>query len=264
MTDAMAQPTPQPALSVWPLQGLPRVEPGDDLAGLLIGAIEASGIRPQAGDILVVAQKVVSKAEGRIFDLSATTPSSRAHELAAITGKDPRLLELVLSESTEVLRAKRNVIVVAHRLGLVMANAGIDQSNVEASGMAEPALLLPVDPDASASAIRQRIIARFDVPIGVVVSDSIGRAWRLGTTGTAIGAAGIPSLIDQRGDTDMNGRVLMVTEVAFADSVATAAVLVMGEAAEGTPAAWVRTAVRAAPERPASALVRAKSEDMFR
>jgi coenzyme F420-0:L-glutamate ligase/coenzyme F420-1:gamma-L-glutamate ligase len=252
------------ALSIWPLKGLPRVKPGDDLGALLIAGLERTGVIPVAGDIFVIAQKIVSKAEGRIFDLAGVAPSARAQELAKITGKDPRLLELVLAESTEVLRAKKNVIIVAHRLGLVMANAGIDQSNVEADGMAEPALLLPEDPDGSAARLKVRLDANFGVSLGVVISDSIGRAWRLGTTGTAIGAAGIPSLIDQRGETDMNGRVLMVTETAFADSVATAAVLVMGEAAEGTPAALVRTPVRAAPERPAQALVRAKNEDMFR
>lgn len=252
------------ALSVWPLRGIPRVKPGDDLAAHLGDSLAASGVTLENGDIVVVAQKIVSKAEGRVVDITTVAPSARAHELAAVTGKDPRLLELVLSESTEVLRAKRNVIVVAHRLGLVMANAGIDQSNVEGHGMAEPALLLPVDPDASAARLKVALDERFGVALGVVISDSIGRAWRLGTTGTAIGAAGVPSLIDQRGDTDMNGRVLMVTETAFADSVATAAVLVMGEAAEGTPAALVRAPKKAAPEKPASALVRPKAEDMFR
>ncbi|MEZ5817522.1 MAG: coenzyme F420-0:L-glutamate ligase [Hyphomicrobiaceae bacterium] len=255
-----------PSLSVWAVPGLPRVKPGDDLAALLIKGLERGRIRPVAGDIVVVAQKIVSKAEGRVFDVARVTPSERARELAEITGKDPRLLELVLSESTEVLRAKKNVIVVAHRLGLVMANAGIDQSNVEADEMAEPALLLPIDPDKSAAELKGRLDAHFGLPLGVVISDSIGRAWRLGTTGTAIGAAGVPSLIDQRGETDMNGRVLMVTETAFADSVATAAVLVMGEAAEGTPAALVRLPRRdpPAPDKPASALVRPKNEDMFR
>jgi coenzyme F420-0:L-glutamate ligase/coenzyme F420-1:gamma-L-glutamate ligase len=256
--------TTEPALRIWPLKGIPRVKPGDDLATLLIEAITETGLAPQTGDILVVAQKIVSKAEGRIVDLASVTPSQRAHELAGVTGKDPRLLELVLSESTEVLRAKRNVIVVAHRLGLVMANAGIDQSNVEANGMAEPALLLPEDPDASAAALKTRLDAHYAASLGIVISDSIGRAWRLGTTGTAIGAAGVPSLVDQRGDTDMNGRVLMVTETAFSDSVATAAVMAMGEAAESTPAALVRMPVPKAPEKPARALVRPKNEDMFR
>lgn len=251
-------------LSVWPLAGMPRFKPGDDLAGELIGALERQALVPETGDILVVAQKIVSKVEGRIVDLRHVAPSERARELAAITGKDPRLLQLVLGESTEVLRAKRNVIVVAHRLGLVLANAGIDQSNVEARDGAEPALLLPVDPDASASQLKVRLDRHFGVALGIVISDSIGRAWRLGTTGTAIGAAGIPSLIDQRGDTDMNGRVLMVTETAFADSVATTAVLVMGEAAEATPAALLRGLKWSAPARPARSLVRPGSEDMFR
>lgn len=253
-----------PALSIWPLRGLPRVKPGTDVCPLLTAALEREGIVPAGGDILVVAQKIVSKAEGRLFDLARVVPSARALELADVTGKDPRLLELVLAESTEVLRAKKNVIIVAHRLGLVMANAGIDQSNVEADDLKEPALLLPEDPDASASRLKAGLEAYYGVQMGVIISDSIGRAWRLGTTGIAIGAAGVPSLIDQRGETDMNGRVLMVTETAFADSVAAAAVLVMGEAAEGTPAALVRTPVRAAPEKPAQALVRARHEDMFR
>lgn len=258
------QKTPEPALAVWPLRGLPRVRPGHDLGALLIEALAREGLVPGDGDIVVVAQKIVSKAEGRIADLADVTPSARARGLAEVTGKDPRLLELVLRESTEVLRAKRNVIIVAHRLGLVMANAGIDQSNVDANGMAEPALLLPENPDASARRLKVALDAHFRTSLGVVISDSIGRAWRLGTTGTAIGAAGIPSLIDQRGEEDMNGRILMVTETAFADSIATAAVLAMGEAAEATPAALVRGTFRKAPERPAQTLVRPKAEDMFR
>jgi coenzyme F420-0:L-glutamate ligase/coenzyme F420-1:gamma-L-glutamate ligase len=240
------------------------VRPGDDLGRLLVEAMTCEGLVPAAGDIVVIAQKIVSKAEGRIFDLASIVPSERAHELAAVTGKDPRLMELVLRESTEVLRAKRNVVIVAHRLGLVMANAGIDQSNVEMPSMSEPALLLPEDPDASALRLKAALESHYGVSLRVVISDSVGRAWRLGTTGLAIGAAGVPSLIDQRGETDMNGRVLMVTETAWADAIAAAAVLVMGEAAEATPAALVRTPVREAPERPARALVRPAAEDMFR
>ena len=253
-----------PGLQIWPLRGVPRVKPGDDLAALLIEAIARAGLVPRASDILVVAQKIVSKSEGRIVDLATVAPSPKAHELATITGKDPRLLELVLAESDEILRAKRNVIVTAQRLGLVMANAGIDQSNVETDAGAELALLLPTDPDASAAGLKARLDQHFGVPLGVVISDSVGRAWRLGTVGLAIGAAGVPSIIDQRGDRDMNGRVLMVTETAFADSVAGAAVMVMGEAAEATPAALVRGLTWVAPESPARALVRAKHEDMFR
>lgn len=253
-----------PGLQIWPLPGLPRVKPGDDLARLLIEGLARAELVPKASDIIVVAQKIVSKSEGRIVDLATVTPSAKAHELAGVTGKDARLLELVLAESDDILRAKRNVIVVAQRLGLVMANAGIDQSNVETEGGGEKALLLPKDPDASAARLKAALDRHFGVSLGVVISDSVGRAWRLGTVGLAIGAAGIPSLIDQRGDTDMNGRVLMVTETAFADSVAGAAVLVMGEAAEGTPAALVRGLTWKAPEKPARALVRASQEDMFR
>ena len=252
------------ALTIRPLHGLPRVKPGDDLAAFVIAALERDGCKPQHQDIVVVAQKIVSKAEGRIVDLATITPSSRAQELGNVTGKDPRLLELVLAESDEVLRAKRNVIVVAQRLGLVMANAGIDQSNVETEGGRELALLLPENPDASAAALKARLDAHYGVRLGVVISDSVGRAWRYGTVGLAIGAAGVPTIIDQRGHTDMNGRVLMVTETAFADSVAAAAVLMMGEAAEGTPAALVSGLTWTAPEKPAKALVRPKGEDMFR
>lgn len=252
------------ALTITALPGIPRVKPGDDLAALVIAAIERAGLRPRAQDIVVVAQKIVSKAEGRIAPLADVTPSARAEELAGITGKDARQLELVLKESDEILRAKKNVIVVAHRLGLVMANAGIDRSNVEQEAKGESVLLLPLDPDASAEALRTRLAAHFNVTLGVVITDSIGRAWRLGTTGHAIGAAGVPSIIDQRGEPDMNGRKLEVTETAFADSVAAAAVLVMGEAAEGTPAALVSGLTWSAPEKPARALVRPKREDMFR
>ena len=251
-------------LSITPLPGIPRVRPGDDLADFLIAALERARLVPQRQDIVVVAQKIVSKAEGRIANLAEIAPSPRAEELARITGKDPRQMELVLAESDEVLRAKKNVIVVAHRLGLVMANAGIDRSNVEQGLDGETVLLLPIDPDASAARLKARLDAHFQTTLGVVITDSIGRAWRLGTVGHAIGAAGLPAIIDQRGQPDMNGRALEVTETAFADSVAAAAVLIMGEAAEGTPAALVRGLAWTAPEKPARALVRPKHEDMFR
>ncbi len=251
-------------LTVTSLPGLPRIRPGDDLVALIIAAIDRTGLTPAAQDIIVLAQKIVSKAEGRLARLDAVAPSPRAHELATVTGKDPRQIELVLAESAEVLRAKKNVIVVAHRLGLVMANAGIDRSNVEQTGDAETVLLLPLDPDASARRMKVALDAHYRVPLGVVITDSIGRAWRLGTVGHAIGAAGVPAIIDQRGQPDMNGRALEVTETAFADSVASAAVLIMGEAAEATPAALVRGLTWTAPERPAAALIRPAAEDMFR
>ena len=251
-------------LTVTSLPGLPSIRPGDDLVALIIAAIDRTGLTPAAQDIIVLAQKIVSKAEGRLARLDAVAPSPRAHELATVTGKDPRQIELVLAESAEVLRAKKNVIVVAHRLGLVMANAGIDRSNVEQTGDAETVLLLPLDPDASARRMKVALDAHYRVPLGVVITDSIGRAWRLGTVGHAIGAAGVPAIIDQRGQPDMNGRALEVTETAFADSVASAAVLIMGEAAEATPAALVRGLTWTAPEKPAAALIRPAAEDMFR
>ena len=259
----------QRSLTIRPLAGIARVRPGDDLAALIIAAIAANSLAvnspaPKTQDIVVVAQKVVSKAEGRIVALESVTPSRRALELAGITGKDPRQIELVLAESSEVLRAKKNVIVVAHRLGLVMANAGIDRSNVEQDEGSESVLLLPLDPDASAARLKARLDQHYGVALGVVITDSIGRAWRLGTTGHAIGAAGVPSIIDQRGQPDMNGRALEVTETAFADAVAAAAVLMMGEAAEGTPAAIVSGLTWTAPEKPARSLIRPKAEDMFR
>lgn len=252
------------ALSITTLAGFPQVRPGDDLAALLIQALRQQGIAPKRCDILVVTQKVVSKAEGRYLDLATIEPSERARELAQITGKDVRLVEAILSQSAEVLRAKPNVLIVATRQGLVMANAGIDQSNLEAGSEGRRVLLLPEDADGSAERLKQRLDAAFATDIGVIVSDSVGRPWRLGTVGLAIGAAGVPSLWDRRGEKDMAGRPLEVTEVGFADAVASAAVLAMGEAAEGRPAALVRGLEWTAPPRRAAALLRPKSEDMFR
>jgi coenzyme F420-0:L-glutamate ligase / coenzyme F420-1:gamma-L-glutamate ligase len=252
------------SLSITPLRGMPRVQPGNDLAALLIAALERADLVPQGGDILVVAQKVVSKAENRYLDLTTLEPSQRAKALASVTGKDPRLVEAILSESVEVLRAKPNVLIVATRHGLVMANAGIDQSNLDAADQGRRVLLLPEHPDRSAAVLRDRIAEKFGAGIGVIISDSVGRPWRLGTVGLAIGAAGVASLWDRRGEKDLSGRALEVTEVAVADAVASAAVLAMGEAAEGCPAALVRGLNVGAGERPASVLVRPKSEDLFR
>jgi coenzyme F420-0:L-glutamate ligase / coenzyme F420-1:gamma-L-glutamate ligase len=252
------------ALTIVALEGIPGVRPGDDLAALLIAAIERSGSIPRAHDILVVAQKIVSKAEGRYLDLAAIEPSSGARELAALTGKDARLVEAILSQSAEILRAGPGVIVTVTHHGFVMANAGIDQSNLESGDDGRRVLLLPEQPDRSARGIKERLDAHFRADIGVIVSDSTGRAWRLGTVGVAIGAAGVPSLIDRRGERDLAGRTLEATEVGFADAVAAAAVLAMGEAAEGRPAVLVRGLVWTAVPRPVSALVRPKGRDLFR
>lgn len=251
-------------LSITTLAGIPQVAPGDDLAGLLIAALERQGLALERHDILVVTSKIVSKAEGRYLDLTMLEPSERARELAQITKKDARLVEAILSEATEVIRAKPNVLIVGTRHGLVLANAGIDQSNLAAEDHGRRVLLLPKAPDDSARGLKARLDVHFGANVGVIISDSAGRAWRLGTIGLAIGAAGVPTLWDRRGEPDLSGRPLEVTEVGFADAVAASAVLAMGEAAEGRPAALVRGLDWSVPERPASALVRPKSEDLFR
>jgi coenzyme F420-0:L-glutamate ligase / coenzyme F420-1:gamma-L-glutamate ligase len=252
------------ALTVTTLQGIPEVRPGDDIPALLIAAIERSGLVPRARDIVVVAQKIVSKAEGRYLDLATVEPGRRAQELSALTGKDARLIEAILSESAEILRAAPHVVIAVTRHGFVMANAGIDQSNLEAGDGGRRVLLLPERPDLSAQHIKARLDAQFRTEVGVIVSDSAGRAWRLGTVGVAIGAAGVPSLLDRRGEMDLAGRALEVTEVGFADAVAAAAGLAMGEAAEARPAALVRGLAWSGPPRPAFSLVRPKSQDLFR
>lgn len=251
-------------LTITPLGGIPPVRPGDDLSGLLIAALERNAIVLRNQDIVAIAQKIVSKAEGRYLDLATVEPSRRADKLAAQTKKDPHLVEAILSESAEVLRAAPNVLIAATRHGIVLANAGIDQSNLEVGDRDRRVLLLPRDPDASALRIKERIDAHFQADVGVIITDSTGRAWRLGTVGLAIGAAGVPALLDRRGEKDMTDRPLEVTEVGFADGVAAAAVLVMGEAAEGWPAALVRGMTWSAPARPASALVRPRHQDLFR
>jgi coenzyme F420-0:L-glutamate ligase/coenzyme F420-1:gamma-L-glutamate ligase len=248
-------------LTITGISDLGEIRPGDALGNLLAESLGRLPVRPGAHDILVVAQKIVSKAEDRFVDLGTVEVSERARELAAVTRKDPRLVELVLAESTEVLRAKPNVLIVRHRLGFVMANAGVDRSNV---GGHDRALLLPRDPDASAATLRTSLAARLGVAIGVVVADSFGRAWRNGVTNVAIGAAGLPALIDRRGALDRHGRALEVTEIAFADLVASAAGLLIGEAAESCPAALVHGLSWRAASVPASALIRPLAEDLFR
>jgi coenzyme F420-0:L-glutamate ligase/coenzyme F420-1:gamma-L-glutamate ligase len=249
------------ALTLTPLPGIEEIQPGCDLGAVLCAAIVRAGMELLPQDVLVVAQKAVSKAEDRYVNLDSVQASARALELATITRKDPRLIALILAESTEVLRAKRDVLIVRHRLGYVMANAGIDRSNV---GGVDRVLLLPRDPDISATHLRATLAAQLGIEIGLVISDSFGRPWRKGVTNVALGAVGLPSLIDRRGETDRNGRKLEVTEVAFADLIASAAGLVMGEGAEGRPAVLVRGLAWTAPDNPASALIRPLQEDLFR
>jgi coenzyme F420-0:L-glutamate ligase/coenzyme F420-1:gamma-L-glutamate ligase len=249
------------SLVIHSLGGIGEIEAGTDLADVLGAAVTRCGLDLQAHDVLVVAQKVVSKAEGRFVDLHDVEPSARARELAGATAKDARLVELILRESSEVLRARANVLIVRHRLGYVLAQAGIDRSNVPGD---ERVLLLPVDPDASATSLRDALRARTGVDVGVVVTDSFGRPWRLGTTNVAIGAAGVPALWDRRGERDRTGRALESTMVAWADAIAAAAGLLMGEAAESVPAVLVRGLPCPATPNPARTLVRPLDEDLFR
>lgn len=250
-------------VSLTALEGLPLIEPSDDLASLLVETFRSNNVSLQSGDILVLAQKIVSKSEGRFRDLAAVSPTDTAEKLAVLSGKDPRHVQAILDESSEVVAHRPGVIVVEHRLGHVMANAGIDRSNV-AEHKGDVVLLLPEDPDASALGIKQALDAAFTTNIGVIVADSVGRAWRLGTVGLAIGVAGLPALIDRRGDEDLFGRTLEVTVTAFADEVAAAATLAMGEGAEGRPAVLVRGLEWDGPDQTASALLRPRDEDMFR
>ena len=251
-------------LTLTPLGGLPLVAAGDDLAALLIAAMERCRPAPRDGRVLIVAQKVVSKAEGRFVDLAAVEPSARAQELALVVDKDPRLVEVILSESEAVVASRRGVLIVAHRLGFVMANAGVDQSNVGPSDQGEVALLLPRDPDGWCATTRDRISAHFGVSVAVVMADSFGRAWRVGTVGVALGAAGLPALLDCVGEPDLFGRALRVTQIGVADEIASAASLLMGQAAEGIPAVLLQGLAFTQPHRTAASLVRDKASDMFR
>jgi coenzyme F420-0:L-glutamate ligase / coenzyme F420-1:gamma-L-glutamate ligase len=250
-------------LTLAALPGIPTIRAGDDLAGILGDAIDAAGATPRPGDVLVVTHKIVSKAEGRTVVLAGIVPSPRARELAAASGKDAALVEVILSEAQAVLRFRPGLIIAEHRLGLVLANAGIDQSNIPQDG-GPRVLLLPEDPDASAAGLRAALRERFGVALAVIVSDSVGRAWRNGVVGLAIGAAGLPALLDLRGQPDREGRPLAVTQVGLADQIASAAELLMGEADEGRPAVLVRGLALDGPELPAAALVRAREADLFR
>src|SRR6266704_2443051 len=228
------------AVTLTPVLDIPMVRPGDDLAGLLIAACEQNAVAPADGDVLVVAQKIVSKAEGRYVDLAKVRPSAPAAALAAEVGNDPRLVEVILAESRRVVRKKPGVLIVEHRLGFIMANAGVDRSNIEADIAVEPVLLLPRDPDASARRLHEHLAAHFGSRLGVIISDSWGRAWRQGTVGVALGVAGLPALLDMRGRPDLFGRELRVTQTGFADEIASAASLAMGQADEGRPMVLVR------------------------
>lgn len=253
-------------LTLQPVPEIPLVQPGDSLAEIITNALERASIPLQDGDILVLAQKIVSKSENRLKNLIQITPSDEAIRLAAITEKDPRLVELILQESQEVLRIRTNTLIVEHRLGFVCANAGIDHSNVEGP-WGEPedwVLLLPIDPDESAQRLRNEIQNKTGVVVGVLIIDSHGRAWRVGTVGVAIGLAGIPGLVDLRGQPDIFGYRLRVTTVAAADELAAAASLVMGQADERTPVVLARGFPYAMRDGGLPELIRPKELDLFR
>jgi coenzyme F420-0:L-glutamate ligase/coenzyme F420-1:gamma-L-glutamate ligase len=242
------------------------IQPGDSLPGLILEALGRAGISLADGDILALAQKIVSKAEGRLVNLASVSPSARAHELAALTQKDPALVELNLQECREVLRARPGTMIVEHRLGFVCANAGIDHSNVRGEGTAQEdwVLLLPVDPDGSANRIRQALEEASGIRLGVLIIDSHGRAWRNGTVGVTIGLSGLPGLVDLRGQMDLFGYTLKITQVGAADELAAAASLVMGQAAEGTPVIHVRGFPYPLREGSLGELLRPKEQDFFR
>ena len=251
-------------ITIRPLTAIGEVARGCDLGALLADAIAPLG--PAAGDVLVVTQKIVSKAEGRWVALATIDPSARARQIATTIGKDPRLVELVLRESSVVVRASPGVLITRHKLGLVMANAGIDASNLGPGGEADDdrVLLLPEDPDRSAAEIATTIKLRLGMDLAVVISDSFGRPWRHGVVNVAIGCAGLPALVDRRGELDRDGRPMQMTQVALADLIASAAGLAMGEADEGVPAALVSGYRLPAGSRPAAHLIRPEAEDLFR
>jgi len=253
-----------PSLELTALSGFPLVQPGTDLLHLICRLTKTTGPQLRDHDVVVIAQKVVSKAEGRYVDLATVEPGGQAVALAAKVGKDARLVEVILAESRRVLRHRPGVLVVEHKLGFVVANAGVDHSNVDPEQGTEPVLLLPANPDGTAQRLHDGFHQRLGKKVGVVISDSFGRAWRLGTVGVALGAAGIPALLDLRGRPDLYGRRLRVTETGFADEIAAAASLLMGQGNEATPVVVVRGLGWADRALPASRLLRSSAEDLFR
>ncbi|MBN1266649.1 MAG: coenzyme F420-0:L-glutamate ligase [Anaerolineales bacterium] len=245
------------------LEGVPFIQPGDNLVEIILEALEQSGLELMDGDLLVLAQKIVSKSEDRFINLKSVHPSGEAVELAGQTGKDARLIEIVLQESERVLRVRPGVIIVKHRLGFVCANAGVDHSNVSQDEQGDRVLLLPENPDGSAARIRAQILAQTGVPIGILIIDSFGRAWRNGTVGTAIGLSGLTGLLDLRGKPDLYGEKLKITRVGLADELAAAASVLMGEADEARPIVHIRGIPYLPLDGSLAELLRPESEDLF-
>lgn len=253
-------------LTLTPLKNIPIIRQGDNLADIILNSLHESNLEMKDNDILVLAQKIVSKSEGRMVNLKDVEPSQRAVELGAETEKDPRLVELMLRESNEVVRFRKGVIIMEHRLGFICANAGIDHSNVMGGGteQEEYVLLLPENPDASAKQLCEQLQQQTGKNIGVMIIDSHGRAWRNGTVGICIGLSGVPAVVDERGWKDLFGYTLKATIVGVADELAAAASLVMGQAAEGTPVVHVRGFPYLLGEGSLQDLIRSKETDMFR
>lgn len=253
-------------LSFHPLQNFPLIHPGDDIAEIILDSLKNNDLNLQDGDVLVIAQKIVSKAENRLVNLTEIVPSEKAMEYASLTGKDPRLLELILSESQEVLRTRRQLVIVEHKLGFICANAGIDHSNVMGPwGQPEDwVLLLPENPDKSAEQIRRYLEEKTHARIGVLIIDSHGRAWRRGVVGVTIGLSGLPGIIDMRGERDMFDYKLRVTFIAASDELAAGASLVMGQAGEGVPVVLAKGFPYPLREARLRELIRSKSRDLFR
>lgn len=254
------------SLTLTPLINIPLIRQGDNLADIIVTSLHETNIQLEDGDILVLAQKIVSKAEGRTVNLATVMPSQRALELARQIDKDPRIVELILRESNEVVRTRTGTIIVEHKLGFICANAGIDHSNVAGEGdsVEEWVLLLPQDPDSSAGRMRDEIQLKTGKRIGILIIDSHGRAWRNGTVGVAIGVAGLPAVQDLRGTPDLFGFTLRITQVGVADELAAAASLVMGQAAEGTPVVHVRGFPYPLRDSSLRELIRPKEQDLFR
>jgi coenzyme F420-0:L-glutamate ligase/coenzyme F420-1:gamma-L-glutamate ligase len=244
-------------------EGFPMVGPGDELPTLILDSLEQQAIGLRDGDVLVLAQKIVSKSEDRYVNLADVEPTHEALELAPRCDKDPRLVQLILDESVAVLRCAPGVLIVRHRLGLVMANAGVDHSNIDGGSGGEPVLLLPIDPDHSARRLKEALERETGLRLAVIINDSFGRPWRLGTTSVCIGCAGIVSLLDQRGEHDLFGQELMVTQVAVGDELATAASVLMGQSDQARPLVVLRGLDFPAEPASASHLLRPPGEDLF-
>lgn len=254
----------QQQLTFTALPEIPLIRPGDDLVAIILAGLDAAGVTLLDGDVIVVGQKIISKAEGRFVDLEQIHPSPEADALAEETGKDPRLVELILRESAEVLRKRENLIIVEHRLGFVCANAGIDHSNVENEEDGEWVLLLPEDPEMSARELRDGFRTANGVEVGVLINDSHGRSWRMGTVGVCIGVAGFPAVVDLRGQKDLFGYTLRSTVIGLADEIAAGASALMGQADERQPAIHVRGLPYPLREGSLSEILREKELDLFR